>query len=799
MCGTPGRRWGQLLAVLMVAIAIVAGTGTAYAAPVDQHLGLAELQQMIDDAAGTPVPGYMKTVLLGSTIEKIPVNIIAITSDDLGASNGSRALIIFEAGGKVDALGGIASGMSGSPIYVDHLGTDKVVGALSYGDWFAKNGSGLATPIEAMLAVAAYPTDPALTLSSLQMPVSTSAGLIKDVVITNDAGVAAASRSKYTFVAKPLSAIAIGTLPPSTRGYKALAKYAAGRGYDVLPLVAPLGVSKSSFSAPFEPGSAVAALAAWGDFWMGGIGTTTWVDSEGTSETVLAFGHPMDWDGSSRYALANAWIDYTWPSSNTPWKAGRPGMVRGTVTQDRGAAILGKTNLMSRTTTITSQVTESTTGNTESGTSYMPRDFTTGDWSILPGFAAYSTALRACDDYWYKGSGVTTTTVVVNDGTRDYTVVRRNLWYSTWDAPWETLTDPFMMVSAFSDIDDARVLSVDYQAAFDPQRVDARIVDVQALGGLKSGADNLVRVSLLEPGDPATKTVDVTLTIPAGTPRTGEIAVYPASQGDSDDETDLDGETVVLETNYDRAQTTSEAVASLADQPLNTELAVTFSPVDPTGKKRYVQIKTSTDTGWYLTGRVSKESAIFDLMLTPATIDYNDVAMLTGAVDGIYKDAQLKVYGRSVDSTTTRLLATVPISPDPDEGYAEFEEMFFGLKKNTVITVVFTGDTNTLYSTASKILKVRASVGLRSSSTRVALGKNVVLTTTLAPSATRGKVAFQRYRDGAWRTFSTKTLSSGKAKVSFKPVRGTNKIRVKYLGGTVNAAKTSRTVTIRTR
>jgi hypothetical protein len=782
----------------MVAIAIIAGAGTAYAAPVDQHLGLAELQQMLDDAAGAPVLGYMKTVLQGSTIEMIPVNIIAITSDDLGASNASKALIVFEAGGKVDDLGGIASGMSGSPIYVDDSGTDKVVGALSYGDWFAKNGSGLATPIEAMLAVAAYPAAPALTMSSLQAPASTSAGLIKDVVITNDADIAAASRGKYTFVAKPLSAISIGALPPATRGYKALAKYAATRGYDVLPLVAPLGMSKSSFSVPFEPGTAVAALASWGDFWVGGIGTTTWVDSEGTSETVLAFGHPMDWDGSSQFALANAWIDYTWPSSISPWKAGRPGMVRGTVTQDRGAAILGKTNLMSKTTTITSHVTESSTGNTQSGTTYMPRDFATGDWSILPGFAAYSTALRACDDYWYKGSGVTTTTVVVNDGTRDYTIVRRNLWFSTWDAPWESLADPFMMVSAFSGIDDARVLSVDYQAAFDPKHVDARIVDVQALGGLKTGAVNVVRVSLVEAGNPATRTVDVTLTIPAGTPRTGEIVVHPASQVDG--ESGFEGEDVVImETDSDRAQTTSEAVAALADQPLNSELAVSFSPMDPTGKKKYVPIKVSTDTPWYLTGRVSKETALFDLTLTPTTINYNDMVMLIGAVDGIYNDAQLKVYGRSVDSATTRLLGTVPISPDADEGYAEFEEMFFGLKKNTVITVVFTGDKNTLYSTASKILRVRASVGLRSSATRVALGKKVTLTTTLAPAGTRGRVAFQRYRKGAWRTFSTKTLSGGKAKVSFKPVKGTNKVRVKYLGGTVNAAKTSRTVTIKTR
>ena len=42
--------------------------------------------------------------------------------------------------------------MSGSPVYVDDGGA-KLVGAVSYGEYFTSNGLGLATPIEHMMAL----------------------------------------------------------------------------------------------------------------------------------------------------------------------------------------------------------------------------------------------------------------------------------------------------------------------------------------------------------------------------------------------------------------------------------------------------------------------------------------------------------------------------------------------------------------------------------------------------------------------------------------------------------------------
>ncbi|PKQ16338.1 MAG: hypothetical protein CVT67_05145 [Actinobacteria bacterium HGW-Actinobacteria-7] len=787
------QRWGRLIAILALVTALSAGwAASAFAAPADESMGLSELQQMIDTAAGDPVNGYLKTVLRGSTIETIPVEIIAITSDDFGASNAAKALIIFEAKGpKIDKIGGIAAGMSGSPIYVNDGVSDKVVGALSYGDWFSMNGAGLATPIDAMIAVAGYPTDPKLTMSALSVPAATSAGLVKDIVITSDAKVAAAARGKYTFVAKPYSVLSIGALPPASPGYKKLAALTAGRGYDVLPLNGALGMSKSDWSVPFEPGAGVAALASWGDFWVGGIGTATYVDSD----TVLAFGHPMDWTGSSNYAFANAWIDYVWPSTYDPYKVGRPGMVRGTVTQDRGAAILGRTDIQSKVTTMTSNVLDLSTGNQESGTSYMPRAFATGDWSVIPGYSSYQTALRACDDYACSGSAVTTTTVVVSDGVNEYTIARRNVWNDSYDVAWTMIDDAYLMVDSFWGLKDAQVLSVDFQAVLDPQERFATIVDVEAPEGLKANTANRVTVSILEDGNPTTQTVDVTLTIPANVPTSGELVVTGGSGGNYYDG-QYDEEDYYYDESPSAALSTSQTAAALQAELVNSDLGVTFYPSNPNTSKSYDSIEATAATPWYLEGSVAKSSAFIELFVMPSTINYGGETYIMGSVDGVYRTSGLKIYGRSVDSTASTLLRSLTIKPDPDEGYDEFDTAIYGLKKTSVLTVWFDGDQDTLRSQASATVKVRAAISLAASATKVKYGKYVTLRATLAPSGTAGKVVFERYVYGSWRTFATRTISGNKAYASFKPSRGTNKVRARYLGGTVNSARTSYTKAI---
>ena len=107
-------------------------------------------------------------------------------------------LIMFECTDPaVTDIGGIAAGMSGSPIYVDLGGGPLLVGAVSYGDSFTLHGTGLATPIEYMTAIqhqygaAARASGPAAAVK-LDQPVRTSSGLVRKLVLGTGAQAAAA-------------------------------------------------------------------------------------------------------------------------------------------------------------------------------------------------------------------------------------------------------------------------------------------------------------------------------------------------------------------------------------------------------------------------------------------------------------------------------------------------------------------------------------------------------------------------------------------------------------------------------
>src|SRR5690554_5049560 len=87
--------------------------------------------------------GIARTVFQGYKVEEFPVKIIDIV--DQGLNN---SLILFKASGeKIEEIGGIASGMSGSPVYVD----GKLIGAIAYSWSLSDHRYGLITPIEDML------------------------------------------------------------------------------------------------------------------------------------------------------------------------------------------------------------------------------------------------------------------------------------------------------------------------------------------------------------------------------------------------------------------------------------------------------------------------------------------------------------------------------------------------------------------------------------------------------------------------------------------------------------------------
>lgn len=783
-----------LLAALAMCTSLLAGATIAAAGPQEPTMGLTDLQTMLDAEPDGIVEGYFKTVLKGSTISTLPCEILAITSDDSGASNAQYGLIMFRgAGAQMESFGGIVAGMSGSPIYVEDGGVDKVVGAISYGDMFTLGGTGLATPIEAMAAIEDFEIN---TMQSLSAPVAVGGKLVSDVVVTSDERTARAFDAQpNSLVFKPLATLSIGGLSPSTRGYKALAKEAAKNGFDVAPLVGPLGLSKDGFSADFEPGSAVGAMIVRGDFWVGGIGTVTYEDSP----TVVAFGHPMDWDGASNWGLANAWIDGVWPSSYWPYKMGRPGALHGTVTQDRGAGILGRTDLTPAETTISASVTDVDRSATRSGTSWMLRPLvTSSDWSGIVPSAVYSTALRAVDDYWYSGSVTCTTTVQLRDTVagKDYTIVRPNIWDDPTDVASMFPMDSYLIVEMLGYLapKGVEVRSIDVDADATSARNTAEIVDVAAPQGLKVGA-NPLKVSLIRHGVTATQTVDVTLTIPAGTPTTGEVYVQGGIGGFFFDEmfyAEDDGPSLSPRV----AGTTDAIVAAIDASPRNDVLSVVFEPMSM-GTSPVRSVVATKATGTFLTGEVYKPTAEIEVMVDEPIINYNGYNYVSGMIFGPEADATVKLYARSIGETTERYIGTVVADYDPMEGLSFFESEIGPFTKGTVITAVYAGDEDYLGARTATSFKVRAAVGFTASATSLRAGRTLTLNASVAPAGTTGSVVFEVYRNKRWQPIATRTLSGGKASLAYKPVRGTWAHRVRFTGNSVSAPQTSRTITVK--
>ena len=69
--------------------------------------------------------GYAKTVISGDTIETFPVEVLGVT----GSESMGYQILIRAGGGVIERSGGIAQGMSGSPVYID----GKLAGAIAYG------------------------------------------------------------------------------------------------------------------------------------------------------------------------------------------------------------------------------------------------------------------------------------------------------------------------------------------------------------------------------------------------------------------------------------------------------------------------------------------------------------------------------------------------------------------------------------------------------------------------------------------------------------------------------------------
>lgn len=233
--------------------------------------------------------GVAKTVIRGADIETFDVEILGVT----GSQAEGHSILVKASGDLIERSGGIAQGMSGSPVYIN----GRLAGAVAYGKAFSDPNYCFLTPIEEMLK------------------------MLEDTD---------AQPSPFLQKSSPLMASGF-----TGEGMKYLVEKLAP--LELKPFAVPAG-QREMEDVGLEPGSSVGVELVRGDIRLGAIGTVTMVDEEGR---VLAFGHPFLQRGSTDYFMTNAWIFASIPNVESSYKVGALGRTVGTVTEDRAAGIAG--------------------------------------------------------------------------------------------------------------------------------------------------------------------------------------------------------------------------------------------------------------------------------------------------------------------------------------------------------------------------------------------------------------------------------------------------------------------------
>jgi hypothetical protein len=241
---------------------------------------------------------------------EIPVDVLGV----LDSTAPERTAVLIRLDDPRFAGGGVAAGMSGSPVYVD----GKLLGALAFGWAFAKEPLAGVTPFATMHRLDGGPAaslGPAPTLAQLS---SLIAGRLEPAALLP-------SSSRLATVPIP---VAVGGFP-----------FPSGFGRQVLESIGlqpvPTGGAAATGGVP-AAGDMIAAILVWGDANIAAGGTATAVENE----KVWAFGHQFLGLGGVRLPAARAHVVAVQSSYQNAFKIFTVGKPFGTFVADRAAGML---------------------------------------------------------------------------------------------------------------------------------------------------------------------------------------------------------------------------------------------------------------------------------------------------------------------------------------------------------------------------------------------------------------------------------------------------------------------------
>jgi hypothetical protein len=795
------ERWW--VAILVAgALALLAGAAPAAAAP-PPTLGLDALQAEL--TADGSVDGYMRTTLSGTAPQDIPVKILAIVDGFYWGK-----LIMFESTDQTIAdIGGIAAGMSGSPVYAAVDGPDPIVGAVAYGDSFTLHGTGLATPIEYMTALqgrygaAAATPAPARTVR-LDEPVVTASGVVRKLVLGGES--AAASAAAGTTVVHPLAEAMITGLPSGSAAYKRLAAKLEDGGL--------LVVSGDAAGAPgatpaLEAGSPCGIAFSTGRYALTVLGTVTYADGD----DVLLFGHPvLGGYGSLRLGLGQiegtltgATVAAVWPSAMAPYKMMTPADAKGVATQDRSAGVLARLGGSAPDFPVATH-TSLEGGTAVDDVTDLGQWFATvywpdllSPWGVSPGITSSVAAAglyHGLDSDPLVGSAVTTTTVVVSDGAQDYTFTRDNLWDSVGDDTGTGLADvavgdvTTIMANILYDpfdVRDVTVKSVDVAADFSTARRHGAITDLGVARALRWG-QNQVDVTCFHTGSTVPSTLSAQLDVPEGTDLSGSVLAMSAAMWDEY----FSESSSLSEGSSGGPLTLAQTKAIVDGLPTNSDVIVAFIPDSGDGSEYSYGPQPAAETivssDWVVDGGVEKATAQVQAGGS-RIVPYRGAIRVSGSARRTSADT-VAIYCREAGKPEP-LEPAVVVPAVREDGMAMFAAVLPGYRHNVLVTAeVGALDETSLPGADQFTVDVRARTRL----SVARAGGRLLLTARVAPADTDGSVTFQRLVRGRWVSAGSRALDHGVAEVK---ARTATRVRARFTGGSLNAASGWVTVAVR--
>lgn len=408
--------------------------------------------------------GIGKTVFHGFKVETFKVKVIDILKDQ----GLNRDLILVKTGGEqIDQIGGIAAGMSGSPVYIN----GKLIGAIGYGWQFSDHHYALVTPIEQMLALFENTDED------------------KEVIFKNE-------RLQTPLFVSGLTG----------RSFEKLKEELAPLGMRLLQGGGLTEVGENSFS--LEPGSAIAVLLARGDVNVASIGTLTYMNDN----RILAFGHPFYNKGEVSYLLSGAYINGIIPSSQQPFKLGSPtSKLIGTITEDRGSGIVGELNRYPKIIPLRINVVDKELARKNNVNVQLVRDE-----SLLTPLAT-NIALQTIDSTLDRiGRGTARVKIkVMGHGLPELEVIRENIYYSQGDIAAISIADFNQLINLISSNPFKKINLIDIYLEIEVSKEDkvALVQEARVLNEKIYPGDSVEIEVTIHPyrDEPFTRTVNIKL------------------------------------------------------------------------------------------------------------------------------------------------------------------------------------------------------------------------------------------------------------------------------------------------